>query len=239
MAAAGDAVISSELEHSYGFYEISIGKKAVMAVTGVILVLYVVGHLAGNLQLYGGREMINRYAEFLHASSGLLWSARTVLLLAVGLHIVTSYQLWRLKRRARPVKYYKKDEIAASYASRTMLWSGPIIAAFVVFHVLHLTVGDIPGLPLREVEGGYDVYYNVIIGFRHLSVSLAYIFAIVLLMLHLYHGVWSMFQSVGWNHPRFTPRLKRFAQVFSIVIAAGYISIPVAVLTGVIGGGVR
>lgn len=239
MSTASDAIIDTKLERTYGFYGISIGKKAVMALTGLILVLYVIGHLAGNLLIYGGRAMINSYSELLHASSAALWTARVVLLLAVGLHIWMSFLLWLEKRRARPVQYHKHDYIAASYASRTMMWSGPIFGAFVVFHIMHLTVGDVPGLALARVDGGYDVFQNLVVGFRHWWVSAAYIVAVLVLMLHLYHGVWSMFQSVGLNHPRFTPRLKRFAQVFSIAIAAGYISIPLAVLTGVIGGEVR
>ncbi|MGE5489560.1 MAG: succinate dehydrogenase cytochrome b subunit [bacterium] len=239
MASASDAIVDTKLERTYGFYAIPIGKKAVMAFTGLILVFYVIGHLAGNLLIYGGRATINSYSEMLHASSAALWTARVVLLLAVGLHIWMTFSLWREKRRARPVQYHKKDFIVASYASRTMMWSGPIFAAFVVFHVMHLTVGDVPGLALARTDGGYDVYQNLVVGFRHWWVSAAYIVAVLLLMLHLYHGVWSMFQSVGLNHPRFTPRLKRFAQVFSIAIAAGYISIPLAVLTGVIGGEVR
>ncbi len=239
VSVPGEAIFDTSVERKYGFYELYIGKKAVMAATGVILVLYVVGHLAGNLQIFGGREAINRYAHFLHANPGLLWVARVVLLAAVGLHILTSYQLWMMKRRARPVGYYKKDDVPSAYAARTMLWTGPIIAAFVVFHVLHLTVGNVPGLPLREVEGGYDVYYNIIVGFRHWAVSIAYIVAIVMLTLHLYHGIWSMFQSVGVSHPRYTPVLKRFSQGLSIVLAVGYISIPVAVMLGVIGGEVR
>ncbi len=235
----GEAIIETSLERKYGFYELAIGKKAVMAVTGVILVLYVIGHLAGNLQIYGGREMINRYAHFLHASEALLWAARAVLLTAVGLHILAAFQLWLLKRRARPVQYYKKDDVPFAYAARTMVWSGPIIAAFVAFHILHLTVGDIPGLPLQAMAGGYDVYHNIVVGFRHWEVSAAYIVAIVFLTLHMYHGIWSMFQSVGFSHPRYTPGLKRFSQVFSILLGAGYISIPVSVMLGVIGGGVR
>jgi succinate dehydrogenase / fumarate reductase cytochrome b subunit len=231
--------VDANIERSYGFYELSVGKKAVMAITGVVLFAYIIGHLAGNLQLFAGREMINRYAHFLHANPGPLWAARVVLLAAVILHIWTSYQLWALKRRARPVRYHKKDDVPAAYAARTMLWSGPIIAAFVVFHVMHLTVGNVPGLPLREVEGGIDVYHNVVVGFRNPLVTISYIVAVSLLMLHLYHGVWSMFQSVGLSHPRYTPLLKRIAQVGSIAIAIGYISIPVAVLLGVIGGEVQ
>jgi succinate dehydrogenase / fumarate reductase cytochrome b subunit len=165
---------------------------------------------------------------------------RLFLLTAVGLHILSSFQLWLLKRKARPVRYMKKDDVPTAYAARTMMWSGPIIAAFVVFHVLHLTVGNVPGLPLVErPQGGYDVYHNLIVGFRHVPVSAAYIFAVVLLTMHLYHGVWSMFQSVGVSHPRYTPMLKRLAHVVTIAIAAGYISIPVAVLLRIVGAEVQ
>lgn len=235
----GAVLATAEAERTYGFYELSAGKKAVMALTGVILFGYVVGHLIGNLQLYAGPEVINRYAHFLHGSPVLLWGVRIVLLVAVFLHILTSYQLWMTKRRARPVGYYKKDDVPSAYAARTMLWSGPIIAAFVIFHVLHLTVGSVPGLALSEVEGGYDVYRNVVVGFRNPAVSIAYIVAIVLLMMHLYHGIWSMFQTMGFSHPRYTPRIKRFAHVFSILLAIGFISIPVSVMLGIIGGEVR
>lgn len=210
-----------------------------MAVTGVILFGYVAGHLAGNLQIYAGREVINRYAHFLHANPGLLWAVRVFLLAAVYLHILTSYQLWRMKRRARPVAYLKKDDVPAAYAARTMLWSGPIIAAFIVFHVMHLTVGNVPGLPLSEVEGGFDVYRNVVVGFRNPLVSISYIVAIVLLMMHLYHGLWSMFQSLGLSHPRYTPRIQTLAKAFSIILAIGFISIPVSVMLGLIGSEVR
>jgi len=212
------------------FYEASIGKKAVMAVTGLILFGYVFVHMLGNLQIYLGPGQINAYAELLHAKPALLWVARLVLLAAVALHIVAAFQLWLLKRRSRPVSYVKENDPPSGYASRTMIWSGPIVGAFVVFHVLHLTTGS-AGLPFREL----DVYNNVVNGFRVVWVSVAYIMAMALLCMHLYHGVWSMFQTVGVSHPRYTPLLKRFAALFAILIAAGNISIPVAVLTGLVG----
>lgn len=221
--------IGLRMNQAARFYQASIGKKAVMAVTGFILFGYVVGHLAGNLQVYMGREQINSYAEFLHSHPLALWVARIVLLAAVGLHILSSVQLWMLKRKARPVGYVKEDDPPAGYASRTMLWSGPIIAAFVVFHILHLTTGSL-GLPFREL----DAYDNLVNGFRIVPVSIAYVFAVSLLCLHLYHGVWSMFQSLGISHPRYTPLLKRLAAVFAIAIAIGYISIPVSVMAGFI-----
>lgn len=220
---------SLRLNQAARFYQASIGKKAVMAVTGVILFGYVLAHLLGNLQIYLGPEQINRYAEFLHSNPSLLWVARIVLLTAVILHIVTSIQLWLLKRKARPVGYVKEDFNPAGYASRTMLWSGPMIAAFVVFHILHLTTGSV-NLPYREL----DVYHNLVNGFRIPAVSISYIVAMLLLCMHLYHGVWSMFQTAGFSHPKYTPLLKRLSAGFAIFVAAGNISIPVAVITGMI-----
>jgi succinate dehydrogenase / fumarate reductase, cytochrome b subunit len=216
------------------FYEAPIGKKVIMALTGVILFGYVVAHLLGNLQIYGDPEQINKYAAFLHnpANALLLWVARAALLVAVGLHILASIQLWKLKNDARPVAYVKKDDAAATYASRTMMWSGPIVAAFVVFHVLHLTVGAV--VPLHETPTGPDVYANVVAGFSNPLISGFYILAIVLLCIHLYHGLWSMFQSLGFSHPRYTPKLKKGAAIFAILIAIGNCSIPIAVMVGLV-----
>jgi len=223
-----------QAHRAVGFYEASVGKKAVMAVTGVVLFGYVVGHLLGNLQIYSSdRDQINRYAAFLHDPSlaAALWSVRVLLLAAVVVHITASVQLWNLKRAARPVGYVKKDDVPAAYAARTMMWSGPIIAAFVIFHVLHLTVGSV--LPLEELGPTHpNVRANLINGFHHPAVAIFYIVAMLLLCLHLYHGLWSMFQSVGFSRPRFTAALKRLAAVVAIAIAAGNISIPAAVMAG-------
>ena len=218
------------------FYDAPIGKKAVMAVTGAILFGYVVAHLAGNLQIYSSDpEQINRYAAFLHdpGRKYLLSAARIILLAAVGLHITASVQLWLLKREARPIGYFRKDDVPTAYAARTMIWSGPIILAFVIFHVLHLTVGSV--FPLRELGPNQpDVRANVVGGFQHPVVAGFYIFAMVLLAMHLYHGLWSMFQSLGLSHPRYMPAVKRTAAVLAILIGAGNISIPLAVLTGLV-----
>jgi len=220
---------ASQLNRSIGFYQASIGKKALMAITGVILFGYVLGHLIGNLQVYSSNpEQINNYARFLHSHGVLLWIVRTGLLAAVILHIIAAYQLWLLKLRARPDAYIKKDDVPTSYAARTMVWSGPIIAAFVVFHVLHLTTGSV--IPIEEL----NVHANVINGFQHPAIAIFYIIAMALLCLHLYHGLWSMFQSLGLNHPRYTPWLKRFAAGFAWFVALGNISIPVSVMLGIL-----
>jgi len=218
---------TSELNRDIGFYEASIGKKAVMAVTGLTLFGYVLGHLLGNLQIYSpDHQQINNYARFLHSHGVLLWGVRALLLVCVATHIVAAAQLWWLKQKARPQGYVKKNDIPSSYAARTMVWSGPIIAAFVVFHILHLTTGDVIHIEESNVRA------NVIAGFQHLPIALAYIIAMVLLCMHLYHGLWSMFQSVGLNHPRYTPALKRIAAVFALFIGAGNVSIPVAAMAG-------
>ena len=218
------------------FYEAPIGKKAVMAITGVMLVGYVFAHLLGNLQIYSAdAEQINRYAAFLHnpANAAALWAARSVLLLAVVLHIIAAIQLWLQNRAARPIGYVKKADLPTSYAARTMIWSGPIVGAFVIFHVLHLTVGAV--LPLRELGPNMpDVRYNVITGFSNPWISGFYILAMILLCLHLYHGMWSMFQSLGISHPRYTPVVKKAAAVLAILVAVGNCSIPIAVLTGLL-----
>jgi len=210
------------------FWESTNGKKVVMAITGAIMFLFVIGHLIGNLQIYEGPGPYNAYAKLLRVEPLLLWVVRLILIAAVILHMIASLQLALRKSSARPVGYAKKESIASSYASRTMYWSGPIILAFLIFHLLHLTAGVIE--PQLFHEG--DVYGNVVAGFQIPYISAWYIFSMVLLGLHLRHGVWSMFQSVGFNHPRHTPILKKTAFVFAWAITLGYISIPVAVLAG-------
>jgi succinate dehydrogenase / fumarate reductase cytochrome b subunit len=207
-----------------------------MAVSGAILFGFVIVHLIDNLQIYApNHDQINRLAATLHdpAVAPLLWTLRLILLLSVGLHIFAAFQLWSLNRSARPVRYVKKSDVPTSYAARTMIWSGPILAAFVIFHILHLTVGSV--LPLQEFGPNQpNVRANVILGFQHPAVALFYILAMGMLCLHLYHGVWSMFQSVGINHPRYTLWLKRLAAIAAFAIALGNISIPLAALTGLL-----
>jgi succinate dehydrogenase / fumarate reductase, cytochrome b subunit len=217
----GSAVVS---EH---FYSSTTGKKAAMAVSGCILFLFVVGHLIGNLQIYEGPDKLNRYAVLLRSMPALLWTVRTVLLAMVLLHIWSSIQLAARNIAARPVGYRMKKATGSSYASRTMYWSGPIILAFVIYHLLDFTFGKVN----PHFESG-NVYGNVVASFQAIPVAAFYIIAMLLLCIHLYHGLWSMFQSLGIAHPRYTPMLRRGAAVVATLIAAGNISIPVAVLAG-------
>ncbi len=211
-------------------YSSTLGKKYLMAVTGIILFVFVIGHLLGNLQIYLGAERLNHYAALLRGAPGLLWTARIVLLLCVGVHIVAAVQLFLANRSARPERYRMTRYRAADYSARTMVWSGPIIALFVGYHLLHLTFGTAHPSFVAD-----DVYHNVVTGFRVWPVSALYIAANLLLGYHLYHGLWSLFQSLGLSHPAYDRWRRVFAAVTSIAIAAGNVSIPVAVLTGLVG----
>jgi len=219
--------IDNPLSQALRFYDAPIGKKVVMAATGAILFAFALGHMVGNLQFFLGREAFDGYAVLLRRTPALLWGVRIVLLISVVLHIVASIQLTALKQKARPIGYQKKEAVDSSYASRTMMWSGSILAAFIVYHLLHLTLGA-GGLPFQEGR----VYDNVLAGFRVIPVSIAYIVATVLLGMHLRHGLWSMFQSLGVGNPRYSAGLRRFATVFSILVTLGFVSIPIAVMAG-------
>ena len=223
------ASLGLPLRRTERFYGSSVGLKAVMAVSGAMLFLFVLGHLIGNLQIYEGPEKLNHYSQFLHSMPGLLWLVRIVLLVMVVLHIWSAVRLGLRNFAARPTGYVQKKPAGSTYASRTMYWSGPIILAFVIYHLLDFTFGTVN----PHFEEG-NVYANVVASFRLIPVSAFYILAMLLLCLHLYHGLWSMFQSLGFYHPRYTPVLRRAAAVAAILIAAGNISIPVAVMAGLV-----
>jgi succinate dehydrogenase / fumarate reductase cytochrome b subunit len=211
------------------FWQSTNGKKVVMAVTGVMMFGFVVGHMLGNLQMFEAPEHINAYGHFLHNLGELLWIERGIMLLAIALHITATVQLALRSKAARPVGYSRRQAINSSYASRTMYWSGPIVLVFIIFHLLQFTAGYVHP-QATFVEG--DVYHNVVAGFQVWWVSAWYIFAMCLLGLHLSHGLWSMFQSVGLAHPRLSPYLRNAARGVAVLIVLGYISIPIAVLLG-------
>ncbi|MFI5007287.1 MAG: succinate dehydrogenase cytochrome b subunit [Solirubrobacterales bacterium] len=209
----------------------TIGKKVVMAVTGIVLLGFVVGHMIGNLLIYLGPHAINEYGlflrEFLHG--GAIWIVRGGLLAAVALHIWAAVSLTLENRAARPVGYRRQHRIESTYASRTMVWSGPILALFIAFHLADLTFGAVtPGF----VHG--DVYNNLILTFSRVPASAFYILAMLALGLHLYHGIWSGLQTLGANHPRWNALRNRIAAVVAAVVMVGNISIPLAVLAKVV-----
>lgn len=227
----GTTEVIPQHPHPVTFWQSTNGKKVVMAVTGVMMFGFVIGHMLGNLQMFEAPEHINAYGHFLHNLGELLWIERGIMLLAIALHIIAAVQLALRSKAARPIAYSRKEAINSSYASRTMYWSGPIVLAFIIFHLLQFTAGYIH--PHATFVAG-DVYQNVVSGFQVWWVSAWYIFALCLLGLHLSHGLWSMFQSVGLGHPRLTPYLKRAAQAIAIIVVLGYISIPISVLLGFI-----
>ncbi|MDQ3118908.1 MAG: succinate dehydrogenase cytochrome b subunit [Verrucomicrobiota bacterium] len=219
------------------FYRSSIGKKFIVAVTGVILLGFVVGHLIGNLQIFLGPEYINSYAEKLRALGVLLWVIRIFLLVSVVLHILFTIRLALDNRRARPDAYAKKEHVKASLASRTMTWSGLVVLAFIIYHIAHFTVqvAD-PRFALLKADplNRHDVHSMMVYGFQNVVVSAFYVIAILLLTLHLSHGTSSFFQSLGLNDKKMTPRLALGGRILAWLIFVGYTSIPVAVLIGLI-----
>ncbi len=214
----------------------SLGKKFLMAITGVGLLLFVIGHLAGNLQIFLGPEPINRYGHFLQTTPEILWPARIGLLTFVIIHIWTSLSLTIENRAARAVRYEVKELVAASLASRTMIWSGLIIVAFVGFHLAHYTLLIVHPeyRELHDAHGWHDIYRMMVIGFSNGWVSGFYVLSIGLLCIHLSHGASAMFQSLGLKNEAYASLIDRFAIVAAVVIFLGYISIPLAVFAGMV-----
>ncbi len=217
-------------------YRTTIGKKVVMALTGFILVGFVIVHMLGNLKVYQGPEKVNAYGVFLRevgspifGNEQLLWIVRIVLLASVVLHMVAAYQLTRISYAGRPVSYARRRDVQATYASRTMRWGGVIILLFVIYHILHFTTGTVH----PEFRHG-DIYSNMVTGFSVWYVSAFYIAAMVALGLHMYHGVWSMFQTMGWNNSKYNTFLRRLAIITAAAVVLGNISIPIAVLAGIV-----
>ncbi len=219
------------------FHQSSIGKKFIVAITGIILILFVIGHLLGNLQIFLGPDWVNGYAQHLRDLGALLWVVRIVLLLTVLLHIYFTIQLAIENRRARPKGYAKKEHVKATFASRHMVVSGLVVFAFIIFHILHFTVRKIdPRFPLLKNDplNHYDVYSMMVYGFQNVYVSTFYVVGLFLLTLHLTHGSSSFFQSLGLNDKKLTPRLALGGRIFAWAIFIGYTAIPVAVLLGLV-----
>lgn len=214
-----------------GFFFSTIGRKIVMAVTGLVLFGFVLGHLVGNLQAYLGAEALNHYAVFLRTflHGWGVWLVRGGLVVAVALHIWSATTLTLEAWSARPTKYRRWEPREADYASRTMRWGGVILVLFVAYHLMHFTFGNLH----PDFKEG-DVYHNFVTGFREPLVSGFYVAAMLALGLHLYHGVWSMLRTLGVSHPRYVRLARVLAAAFAILVAAGNISFPLAVLAGVI-----
>lgn len=217
-------------------HDSSVGKKILMAVSGLVLWGFVIGHMIGNLKVYQGRDAFNHYAEGLRSfgqpffgNSQLLWLIRLALLLAVLVHIVAAGQLVLRSRRARKVGYKRFDSEVFSAASRTMTWGGVAILAFVIYHLMHMTFGNAH----PDFRPG-DAYYNFVRGFQSPVVSVAYMLAMVPLGLHLYHGLWSAFQTMGANNPAYNRWRRPAALTVALVVVLANLSFPIAVLSGAI-----
>lgn len=226
-------------------FKSSLGKKYVMAMTGCVLLLFVIGHLAGNLQIFLGREAINRYGHLLQSNPALIWSARLGLLLALVVHIGSAVKVSLENKTARPTGYEVYQPIRSSFASRTMLVGGSMVFVFIVYHLLHYTAEvrylNFTGqdfstfrepLPGQIASERHDLYKMMVVGFSNVWVSGFYILGLALLSLHISHGASSLFQSLGWRNDACRPFLDRAAQVVAVLIFLGYSSIPVAILCG-------
>ena len=211
------------------FYRSTVGRKIVMAVTGVVLVGFVIGHMTGNLLAFKGSDAINGYSRFLHGTGELLWAVRAVLLVSAVLHIHSAYTLTRAARAARPSDYAEREGRVTTLSARSMRWGGVVLLGFIVFHLLHLTTGT---LHPSFVPG--DVYANLIVGFSVPAVVVFYLVAMAALALHLHHGVSSLFQTLGANHPHVNPGRRGLATVLAVVVPLGFAAIPVAVVLRVI-----
>jgi succinate dehydrogenase / fumarate reductase cytochrome b subunit len=200
-----------------------------MALTGVILTGFVLVHMTGNLLLYLGPEAINAYGEMLQSKPAVVWAARAVLLGSVLLHIWAAATLTLANLSARPVGYRKTAYEASTYASRTMRWGGPLLALFIVYHLLHFTVGSVHPDFVRG-----DVYHNVVIGFQNPLVAFFYALSMVALSLHLFHGITSMLQTVGLSHPRYNGLRSMIGTAYAAIVTVGNLSFPLSVYFGLV-----
>jgi succinate dehydrogenase / fumarate reductase cytochrome b subunit len=212
------------------FWRSAVGKKVVMAITGLVMLLYLITHVLANLLVFQGPTRINAYSAFLHGTGGALWVARLVLLAALVLHVIAAVQLAGRRQEARPIGYAAgREPQVSTFAARTIRWGGALILAFLIYHILHFTIGSAhPDF----VEG--DPYHNVTTGFRNPIVVIVYLVAMAAVGLHLYHGVWSSGRSLGISPPSRNPLRRTVAVVLALMIWLGFTVIPIAVYAGVV-----
>ena len=230
MSVAEQSIAGAEAR-GHGFLASSVGRKIVMAASGIVLFGFVTVHMLGNTQAYMGAESFNGYAKFLHSMlhGGGIWIFRAVLLLATGLHVWSATTLTLDNLAARPVGYRAQQSVASTWASRTMRWSGVILAAFIVFHLMHLTTGQ-----THPAFDHANPYANFVSGFKVPATAAFYIVAQLCLGLHMWHGVWSFTQTLGLSHPRYESLRRNFATGLTLLVVGVNISYPLAVITGFI-----
>ena len=227
------------MERALTLTKTTIGKKAIMAASGVAMLGFVVGHLSGNLKAFAGAEAFNEYAVWLRTMPGLLWGARIALLGALFAHMAAAFSLWSRNRVARKSRYAKKKDLATDYAAKTMYWSGPILFFYLVFHLVHLTFGGMIFGEEAAVFGieGYtwdhsNPYNNLVQGFQHWAIVVPYVLGVIALGMHLFHGIWSAFQTVGLNHTRYNHLRRDLAIALAVFLTLGFLSLPFAVVMG-------
>jgi succinate dehydrogenase / fumarate reductase cytochrome b subunit len=219
------------MNRAFRFYNSSVGKKVVMAVTGVIGIAFLIVHVLGNLLAFRGAAALNSYSHFLKSTAELLWVVRIVLIVSVILHVIAAYQLTMQNRAARPHGYARYQHQASTLASRTMRWGGVLLLVFIVVHILHFTTGTIR--PAGFFAPG-DVYANVVGSFRIWWVVLFYVVAMIALGAHIFHGAWSSIRTLGVARPSENPLHRRVALILALFLWLGFTSVPVAVFFGVI-----
>lgn len=211
------------------FYGTTIGKKVAMAVSGLVVVGWLLAHMIGNITIFAGREAVNHYASLLADNPPILWGQRLVLLAALGTHIHAAFSLVTRNTGARPVAYKQRKDLATNYAALTMKYGGFTLLAYILYHLAHLTLG-VTGAPF--VRG--DVYNNLVLGFQNPAIAAFYLIAQFALALHLFHGVWSLTQTLGAEHPKYNALRKQAAVAVTALIVGGFVSIPLAVQAGVL-----
>jgi succinate dehydrogenase / fumarate reductase cytochrome b subunit len=213
----------------------SIGRKAVVAVTGLLMVLFVVVHLLGNSTIFAGPDGINAYAEKLHGLGPFVWAFRLVMLCLLLLHVIFAVLLTLENRAANPGKYAVKKMLKANFASETMIWTGLLLLAFLVYHLLQFTVRITPDIVLgNDAKNRVDVFTMVLTSFRITPIALVYVAAMVTLFLHLSHGIQSIFQTIGLNNEKTMPQFGMLGKLLSALFLVGYSAIPVLILAGIL-----
>jgi len=218
-------------------YRSSIGAKAVMAITGAMLFLFLIGHMAGNLLVFKGQDALNAYAQGLQNLGAGLWVVRIGLLAVFVAHVATAFRLHHTNREARPVGYYHEDTLKATWASRYMMLTGLVVLTFVLYHLLHFTFHQFAprGIGLDD-QGRKDVYGMVIAGFSNPVITISYLVAHVFLLFHLLHGISSVFQTLGWNNDTINPLVKKGLPALAVLIVFGKMSIALSIWLGLVGG---
>lgn len=221
------------MNRAVGFYGTTIGKKQVMAVSGVLMVGFLLSHMSGHLIAFRGADAYNAYAAFLYSLGGLLWAARLGLLAAIVVHAHAAFSLWSLNNAARSQAYRQRKNQTTSAPALTMRYGGAFLLLFLVYHLAHFTFGvteRIDGIPFDS----HNVYNNLVYSFQNPIIAGSYILAMGALGMHLYHGVWSFSQSLGLDHPKYNPLRRRIAALATLVITLGFVAMPVSVLLGVL-----